>query len=227
MSTTTNATQSTNASAIFSIGTWNPTPTPDPRSVSSFEAKSIALKLQVKEKLADKLYKLPQGLCDLLFRWCVLSGSSISSIYHNETPKDFDLWCKDAEMLPHIEKAIKEKYSDQIMTYGEQDGYDNLRDGNQGHAPLITHNAITLKGNIQFITLGTYENQRKLFDLVHCLPYYDLELNTFYISPHQMDCVANKKLVTNPGGKTPTDWRIGKFQKRGWTWAGSGWTWAG
>lgn len=207
------------ASATSNIGTWSLANT-DPRSCKTFDSKATALKDLVVENLRDKLIQLPQGLYDLLYRWCILSGSSISSIYHGETPKDFDLWCKDADMLPPIKKAIEEKYADQIMTYGETDGYDNLREGNLGGEKLITNNAITLKGNIQFITLGTYENQRKLFDFVHCLPYYDLQHNKFYISPFQMECIAEKKLKSNPGGRTPTDWRIGKFQKRGWGWAG-------
>lgn len=206
-----------NASATSNIGTWI-LENIDARAMMQFEDKAHTLKVCVKRELTNHLYQLPQGLYDLLFRWCILSGSSISSIYHNERPKDFDLWCKDADRLPYIMKAITEKYSDQIMTYSEQDGYDSLREGNQGDKKLITHNAITLKGNLQFITLGTYKSQRQMFDFMHCLPYYDLQNDKFYISENQMNYIASKKLVRNPIGKVPVHWRVEKFKNRGWSW---------
>jgi len=82
---------------------------------------------------------------------------------------------------------------------------------------VITQNAITLKNKMQFITLAKYEDARIGFDFIHCMPYYDLSSEKFFISEQQMDVIAKKKLVKNPKGREPVQWRIDKFLARGWT----------
>ena len=183
----------------------------------SFEECAKELKKRVRARFAEELIKLPSGLYNRIKTWCVLSGSSISSIFHSEAVKDFDLWSTNDAMITVIENDLLTKYQDCIMKYGDTEGYSDLGLGQQAHKKVVTDNAIMLKGRIQFITLGMYEDQRELFDLVHCKPYYHLDTDTFYISPQQMDCIRNKKLLKNPEGRHPTAWRISKFEKRGWT----------
>lgn len=188
----------------------------DPRSFTDFGETAKALKKLVRSKLNHHLCEFPSGLYGRLTMNCILSGSAISSIYHSEEPKDYDLWCKDRSMIDTISKEIQEKYSEHIMEY--TDSYSGLAGDSTPKLKLITKNAITLKGNIQLITLGDYESQRKMFDLIHCLPYYDLQEDKFYISEHQLDVIRRKKLEKNPNGRPVADWRMGKFKLRGWDW---------
>lgn len=226
MSTVIGVTPSTNVNVTFNTATLNPNPnintvdglSLDPRAFKDFESKATILKTHVREKILRAIENFPFGLHGRLQANCILSGSSISSIYHNEEVKDFDLWCKYELQIGPIKEDIIKKYSDEIADYKDEDGYDSLRPGNQGDQKVITNNAITLKHKVQFIHLGNYFSQRRLFDFVHCLPYYDLKDDKLYISPQQMSCIDTKTLVGNPGGKPPMDWRIQKFQKRGWSW---------
>ena len=68
-----------------------------------------------------------------------------------------------------------------------------------------------------FITLAKYGVARIGFDFIHCMPYFDLSSEKFFISEQQMDAIARKKLIQNKTGKTPAGWRIEKFKSRGWT----------
>jgi hypothetical protein len=190
----------------------------DPKAFTDFESKATVLKMHVREKILRAIENFPNGLHGRLQANCILSGSCISSIYHNEEVKDFDLWCKNDFLINEIAEEIKTKYLDEIAEYKDEDGYDTLREGNLGNEKVITNNAISLKNKVQYITLGKYASQRKLFDFMHCLPYYDLNGDKLYISPRQMQVIDRKLLVENPGGKRPLGWRISKFQKRGWVW---------
>ena len=189
---------------------------PDPRAMDSFDAKAKALKEKVESVFGSVMIDLPNGLYHRLMANCILSGSCISSIYHGEEPKDFDLWCRDASMIPILKEEIPQKYNDSIMEYNQS--YEELKSNSNFTAKkLITDNAITLKGKVQLITLGTYTEQRKMFDFTHCMPYYDCDAKTLYISPRQMQLIGMKKLEQNPGGRAPVDWRIQKFKMRGWS----------
>lgn len=188
----------------------------DPKALITFEDKAKALKEKIERALGNVLIHYPSGLYNRIMLNCVLSGSSISSLYHGEPVKDYDIWCKDMNVLTSMEKEIPEKYSNQIKEYSERDSYGNLT-GKKQNEKIITKNAITMVGEVQLITLSTYDVLRKQFDFIHCMPYYDLKEKKFYISPHQMECIATKKLELNPGGNKPLQWRIEKFKFRGWT----------
>ena len=243
MLTPTNVIPSTNAKGIFNTTTsikttpfqWTSGPSnnqgfiaqpmplsvmnvvfPDPRAMDSFEDKAKALKDKVESVFRLAMECLPIPLRSTLMKNCILSGSCISSIYHGEEPKDFDLWCRDASMIPILKEEIPQKYNDSIMEYNQS--YEELKSNSNFTAKkLITDNAITLKGKVQLITLGTYTEQRKMFDFTHCMPYYDCDAKTLYISPRQMQLIGMKKLEQNPGGRAPVDWRIQKFKMRGWS----------
>ena len=199
-----------------------PNPTPiamaiadDPREYSDFTSKAKALKRLVQRYVNVLWLQLPSGLSDAITTRCILSGSSISSLYHNEEVKDYDLWMADfgsnnTELL-YMDTLIRNSYADHIAEYSEE--YSGMKKTHK----VITQNAITLKNKMQFITLSKYEDARITFDFIHCMPYYDLSSEKFFISEQQMDAIANKKLVKNPGATPPVQWRIEKFHKRGWT----------
>lgn len=189
---------------------------PDPRVMDSFEDKAKALKEKVESVFRLAMEGLPIPLRSTLMKNCILSGSCISSIYHGEEPKDFDLWCRAELMIKVLKEEISQKYNDYIMDYNQS--YEELKSNSNVTArKLITDNAITMKGKVQLITLGTYTEQRKLFDFTHCMPYYDCDAKTLYISRHQMELIGTKKLEQNPGGRAPKVWRISKFKMRGWS----------
>jgi hypothetical protein len=225
MSTTTSATQSTNVKGIFNIITSNeiedhtplvkPTPTSnDPREYVTFQYKARSLKKKIEEHLKRLYDQLPSGLVDAFNRRCILSGSSISSMYHGEEPKDYDLWISGSGPFLHersyLEALIKNSYDNYVAEYSQE--YGGVMTGK-----VITENAITMKNKLQLITIENYRDARKNFDFIHCMPYYDLPQKTLFISEQQMDIIDKKKLVRNPGGRVPLEWRIEKFKNRGWT----------
>lgn len=188
----------------------------DPKALITFEDKAKALKEKIERALDNVLIHYPSGLYNRIMQNCVLSGSSISSLYHNEPVKDYDIWCKDVNALTTMTKEIPEKYSSHIKEYSERDSYGNLT-GKKQNEKVITNNAITMLHEVQLIILSTYDISRKKFDFVHCMPYYDLKEKKFYISQQQMNCIMEKKLLVNPTGNNPAQWRIEKFKSRGWS----------
>ena len=183
----------------------------DPRSCIDFGSKARVLKGVIQQKVNEAFDMLPDGLSIEFKRHCVLSGSSISSMYHNEEVKDYDLWLKDYSVLEYIEYLLNNYYIDYVAEYSEK--YSGI----VKNGKVITSNAYTLKNKMQFIKLVEYETARKHFDFVHCMPYYDFATDKFFISEHQMELIANKKLEVNPGGNAPVQWRIEKFKMRGWS----------
>lgn len=183
----------------------------DLRALDNFVDKAIALKAKIESYLEHIFHNMPSGITDVFKQNCILSGSSISSIYHNETPKDYDMWVHDEEMIVPIYDSLVLNWSDYIANYHDI-GYTEVP-----NSKVITNNAITLINNVQFIRLGTYKEQRKTFDYIHCLPYYDLTTQKFYISSQQMDSIAKKKLVEIPNGNKASIRRFNKFKERGWS----------
>jgi hypothetical protein len=143
-------------------------------------------------------------------------------MYHGEAIKDYDLWCRNSLDIGHVKTRIIQDYLNYVEEYTEKykenaPEHFALNDPASGKKYLVTTNAITLKNKVQLITLSNYENERKDFDFIHCMPYYDISNKKLYISPRQLDAIKNKKLVRNEGGKEPVRWRIEKFKNRGWS----------
>lgn len=173
----------------------------------------IALKKKIKDHLSVGFDNFPDVLRVLLKQDCILSGSSISSIYHNEPVKDYDFWLKKLSFngADAIRKNITEKYSDAILCISDKYG-----DGSKSE-PCVTANAITFKNKFQLITLGDYHSERKNFDFLHCTPYYDLDSDKFYISERQFDAIKRKKLIRHSETREIQQYRIQKFKERGFT----------
>lgn len=196
----------------------NPIPlVEDPREFITFESKAAVLKTKIRAAVEHKLIELPYDLGKEIKSRCILSGSSISSLYHNEKPKDYDLWARDDIDLIFLKDELNKNH-EFIAEYSDK--YNELLNvmPKEGETKkLITDNAITLTNGMQFITLGTYEVCRKSFDLKHCLPYYILATDTFVISSHQMDLIARRRLEKVDPNSVMKGYRLDKFVKRGWT----------
>jgi hypothetical protein len=187
-----------------------------------FEEEARKLKVIVETTINNKLKELPLSLTLMMTSDCILSGSSISCMYHGQGIKDYDLWCKKPQDIDHIRNRIIQDYLNHVEEYTEKYKENvpenfTLNDPETGKKYLVTANAITLKNKIQLITLSNYESERKSFDFIHCMPYYDISNKKLHISPRQMDSIIKKKLVRNEGGKEPLQWRIDKFKNRGWS----------
>lgn len=146
---------------------------------------------------------------------CIITGGSIASCFHNEKINDFDLYAKTPSALANIKTIILESMQSHIK---EMKRYDltNL-DGSTPKAKLmITDNAVTLNGDIQFIYLSEAEACRQKFDFIHCMPWFDIRTQKLYISKDQYDAIANKHLLINPYGENIKFRRVDKYIKRGW-----------
>ena len=178
--------------------------------MNDWKEKAAVLKKSLRLHLYEALYQLPPTLRDIFIDDCILSGSSISSVYHGESVNDFDLYARESRNIDAIRVLIEKSFPDIIEEYDNKYKDDNA----PANKKLITANAITLKGKTQFITLGDYQTIRKTFDLKHCLPYYDLKEDKLYISESQMQIIHNKHLVYN--GNNVKVYRLEKFKTRGW-----------
>lgn len=188
-----------------------------------FEEEARKLKAIVEKTIVEKLADLPLSLNMKLQYGCFLSGSAISSLYHGEEPKDYDLWCKNSRDVEEFKKLIVESYLKHVAEYTSNYTADGepvtVVDGEKQKSYLITANAITFKNKVQLITLDDYMSCRNGFDFIHCMPYYDIEKKTLHISPRQMESIKTKTLYLNslPNAKKPTEYRLQKFKNRGWS----------
>lgn len=187
----------------------------DQWTMDQWTIEVIALKKKIKTHLNLAVQDIPDVLRLLIKKDCILSGSSISSIYHNETVKDYDFWLKDYafKTAEAIRDNIVEKYSDAILHISDNYGQPGAKGA---LAPCVTPNAITFKNKFQLITLGDYHSERKNFDFLHCTPYYDLDTDKFYISERQFYAIRDKILIIHSKTRKVSDYRIQKFTGRGW-----------
>ena len=177
-------------------------------AVTDFEIECTRLKETIRHNLFVKLRELPSDVQYYMSLHCVLSGGAIASLYHGETPKDYDLWAKFSPGIATV-ASLLERMED-FVTEDTGEHYSAMTG-----AKYVSPNAITLKNSLQFITLGDYKEQRERFDFVHCKPYYDIKTGLLFISEAQWSAIKNKKLIVNPG-RTPSNSRINKFGLRGW-----------
>lgn len=177
-------------------------------SATDFQIECTRLKETIRHNLFVKLRELPQGLQYYMSLHCVLSGGAIASLYHGETPKDYDLWSKSSSGISSVVSHLETL--EDFVTEDTGEHYSAM-----AGSKYVSPNAITLKNSIQFITLGDYKEQREKFDFVHCKPYYDIQTGMLFISEAQWGAIKNKKLIANPN-RTPAVSRIHKFKTRGW-----------
>lgn len=151
-------------------------------------------------------------LATTLFTSCVLSGGASASVYYNQTPNDYDLYFKDLQSLDYIRnwlnsdmglpyvKSISENYTTNILVNGK----------------CITHNAITLKNDVQLVMMDV-SSMIDNFDFIHCNPKLDILTDTYYISPLEYRAIGCKHLIRNNSNGAVSKARMQKFKERGWT----------
>lgn len=162
-----------------------------------------------------KLLEFPPELFELLINRGVVSGGASASLFHGETPKDYDIYLDSMDSVIKFNELLKRQdILDKIEDVNEKYSIDTLIDGK-----MVTSRAVTFKNKIQVITMSTID-QRRTFDYLHCMPWFVLAQNKYFISRGQYDSIINKKLVINPA-YVPTDKllqhaRQSKFLNRGW-----------
>jgi hypothetical protein len=147
-------------------------------------------------------------LTSVLYDSCIITGGCISSLYFGEKVNDIDLYAKDSKKLSTVQKLIIE-IGEHIK---EVKGYSLTNADNK----LITNNAITLKNDVQFITIADAETCRKQFDFIHCMPWFDIKTQKLHISESQFNSIKNRQLVPNISGETVKPYRLQKYLDKGW-----------
>lgn len=183
--------------------------------MNDWKDRAADVKRSLRLHLYEALNVLPPAVRDTFIAQCILSGSSISSVYHGESVNDFDLYSRESRNIDAIRVLITGSFPEFIEEYDSK--YPGAKGaGDPINTPMVTANAITLKGKTQFITISDFQSMRKTFDLKHCLPYYDLKEDKLYISESQMLIIDRKILVLNQENGVVTPYRLDKFKKRGW-----------
>ena len=124
------------------------------------EKSNILHKKQIiHDSVRKEISRLPVELSNFIFRHGILTGGSISSIFHKEVPKDYDIYLLNYDCIWKFRK----------MMTGENLKF--VKDINQNYletelnGKMVTANATTFMNNVQVITLGDAE-MRKTFDFI-------------------------------------------------------------
>jgi hypothetical protein len=150
----------------------------------------------------------------LPFTWDKIhvSGGAIASLIQGEKPKDIDIYFEDG-----IDQGIMRN-----LILGK--GYQHIKDVDEDYktsfgqnGKRITETAITMKDGESFIIMppDSIKNITKLFDYVHCMPYYNIGKDELRISMEQYLCCKYKLLVVN-NKDSLVQYRTEKFIKRGY-----------
>jgi ABC-type antimicrobial peptide transport system permease subunit len=154
---------------------------------------------------------IPSELSGFLRDKAILTGGAISSLMHNETPKDYDLYLQDKNDIMFFKQYVNDMNKDFIQDADEK--YVEV----QVEGKLVTANATTFKNGLQVITLHTADS-RSTFDFVHCMPWYKISDNKLYISKKQYNAILNKHLIKNEheNAFALSKKRIEKYTAKGW-----------
>jgi hypothetical protein len=167
-----------------------------------------AVKVKIQEFLRS--VKIPQSLIKPI-RNGIITGGASASLFHGDTPKDWDIYLTNQTDIDEINKVIKEtEVLEVIADINPKYGVDTIVEGK-----LVTPRAITFKNGIQVITMARAD-ARETFDFVHCMPYYDIMQTKYHISRRQYDSIKTKQLMHNPKSSQPAVYRRQKFINRGW-----------
>lgn len=169
----------------------------------------LQLKSRILQYYNKKMNELKDNLLtSVLYDNCIITGGCISSLYFGEKVNDIDLYAKDSKKLATVEKLIIEigEHIKEVKGYSLSDPSDKL----------ITKNAITLKNDVQFITLGPADECRNQFDFIHCMPWFDIKTQKLYISESQFNSIKTRTLYHNGHGEKMKEYRVQKYLDRGW-----------
>jgi hypothetical protein len=181
------------------------------------KTKILRLKSELTAQFSVKMSAIPDNLFQAQVREnCIITGGAIASCFHSEKINDFDLYAKNQISLNALKTYILESMKADIKEMKSYDLEDVTNPIPQAKTHMITNNAVTLKGDLQFIYLGTADQCRLKFDFMHCMPWFDIKTQKLYMSKDQYEAIATKRLYVNPLGEVKFR-RIDKYTKRGWT----------
>jgi len=167
----------------------------------------------VKEKIEQFLrsVKMPVEMIQVVKNG-ILTGGASASLFHGDTPKDWDVYLTNQSDIDAVNKFVTESKEvlDSIEDINPKYGVDTIVDGK-----LVTPRAITFKSSLQIITMSRAD-ARDTFDFIHCMPYYDIAKKTYHISRRQYESIKSKTLMHNPKSSQPAVYRRHKFINRGW-----------
>lgn len=157
------------------------------------------------------LNQLPGTLRDFLRGSAIVSGGAISSLMHNETPKDYDLYLNNTNDILFFKQYVSGMDKNLIQDADEK--YVEV----QIEGKLVTANATTFINKLQVITLHTAD-ARSTFDFVHCMPWYKISNNSLHISQKQYNAILNKHLIKNKhkNAFALSQKRVEKYTSKGW-----------
>ena len=165
------------------------------------------IKKTIRNGVSKALLPINQILRSHLISNCIVTGGCSASAFYNQEPNDWDLLFKD-EISASSFKHYISSHEEDVMEAG-------MYTGVQFTGKLITANAITLKNKVQVID---WKWQRNNFDFIHCMPWYDLEKDKYYIAKEQYDAIKNKELIVgDPNTFKPNKRRLSKWLDRGFT----------
>jgi hypothetical protein len=178
------------------------------------KTKILRLKSELTAQFSVKMSAISDNLFQAQVREnCIITGGAIASCFHSEKINDIDLYAKDQTSLNALKSYILESMKADIK---EMKAYDLDGPIPPAKTHMITNNAVTMKGDLQFIYLGTADQCRLKFDFIHCMPWFDIKTQKLYISRDQYDSIAMKRLILNSVGEPAKFRRIDKYTKRGW-----------
>lgn len=178
---------------------------------AEIESVKIAIRSQLRILFAD----LPNSFYTHL-EGCILTGGASASLFHGETPNDWDVYLEDS--------SKSENFLNSVLN-NDDNIYEQILEINPNYRTrstlvpgiCVTEWAITFKNGLQIIVNADKTIRQTGFDFVHCLPYFDMTTQQYYISRTQYDAIKNKHLIQNPnfiGQPFPN--RLSKFWDRGW-----------
>ena len=174
----------------------------------------VKLKDQLNLRLSANLSGMPTNLYAIIRQCGVLTGGAISTVYHQEAVKDWDIYLTSEEALHTFNHLVE---WDVVVKSLIKDVTEEYRNTIGKDGKLVTENAVTFKNNVQVITRSLASEARKTFDFIHCMPYYNLKDDKFYISKKQFLSIKDKKIELNPNTKEKVSLgRINKYIERGW-----------
>ena len=163
------------------------------------KTKILRLKSELTAQFSVKMSAISDNLFQAQVREnCIITGGAIASCFHSEKINDIDLYAKDQPSLNALKSYILESMKADIK---EMKAYDLDDAIPQAKTHMITNNAVTMKGDLQFIYLGTADQCRLKFDFIHCMPWFDIKTQKLYISKDQYDSIATKRLYVNTLGE--------------------------
>lgn len=176
----------------------------------------ISMKKLIALHYKNAIIKLPSELANFINKHGIITGGISASVQQGKIPNDIDVYLKSKSAVDAFNSAIETETTvimDCVKNVNPEYGLETKMKGK-----LVTARAVTFECGIQVITMSDM-NVREKFDFIHCMPWYDIDADKYYISRSQYDSIVRRVIVPNPtpGATAITRHRLTKYIERGWT----------